>query len=290
MPLRSEMSVAGLYAYDSTIFDRMHVPEVYAGGQWVPYVDRDIIVQSIIQETMDLEILYPDPVYMKEAIRVWSLTMRNSWDRIAKALYEEYAPLENYNRTESWTDTNSRTENWTDGNTRSTSDTETISRTMSGTDKQTRTDNLTEKNTGSMTGSGSVTETTGGNKTISKKGYNSAGWMAGEKEDTTGSLNNTTTDSTTTSNTRTNTGTQKNDVTRNETDTGSNTRTGSITDSGSKNGTIGDNGSRTGNVHGNIGVMSSQNMLTQEMQVRLEYQLTHIIVNQFKTKFCLLVY
>ena len=230
MPLRSEMSVGGLYAFDNTIFDRMHIPMSTDETDPWPFVDRDIIVQNILMDTMDLEVLYPDPDFMKEAIRVWSLAMLDSWQHMAEALYKAYEPLENYDRHEEWTD------------------------------EGTRTDNLTEKNNGGMTGSGSVSETTGGNTTTSKKGYNSGAWVAGEKQDSTGSVSNTTTDSTTTNNTRTNTG------------------------------TVGNKGEHKGRVHGNIGVTTSQQMLEAEIKLRAEYQLTFIITNDFKRRFCLLVY
>lgn len=230
MALRSEMSVGGLYAFDNTIFDRMHIPMYHGGDEPWPYVDRDIIVQNILMDTMDLEVLYPDPDFMKEAISVWSLAMLDSWQHMADALYKAYEPLENYDRHEEWTD------------------------------EGTRTDNLTEKNNGGMTGSGSVSETTGGNITTSKKGYNSGGWVAGEKQDSTGSVSNTTTDSTTTNNTRTNTG------------------------------TVGNKGEHKGRIHGNVGVTTAQEMLESEIKLRAEYQLTFIITNDFKRRFCLLVY
>lgn len=221
MPLRSSLSLRGLYNYDHGLFTGINLPDE------VNYQD---FVYLLLQETEDLEVLYPDPNFMKDAIRFWGKSMRPSWEAMAKALTAEYEPLENYNRTEDWTDNG------------------------------TRTDNLTEKNNGGMTGSGSVSETTGGNITTSNKGYNSGAWVAGEKQDSTGSVSNTSTDSTTTNNTRTNTGTVGNVVTR------------------------------KGNVHGNVGVTSSQQMITQEVQLRVQYQLCNIIIQQFKLKFCLLVY
>lgn len=221
MALRSSLSLRGLYDYDPGLFTGINLPDE------VNYVD---FIYLLLQETEDLEVLYPDPQFMKDAIRFWGRCMRPSWEAMAKALYAEYKPLENYNRSEDWTDNG------------------------------TRTDNLTESNTGSTTGNGSLTQTSGGTVTNSKKGYNSAGWVAGEKDESTGSRNDTTSDSTTTNNTRTNTGTVGNVVTR------------------------------KGNVHGNIGVTSSQQMITQEVELRVKHQLANIIIQQFKLKFCLLVY
>lgn len=221
MALRSEMSVWGLYNYDYRIFLALHIPD---------NLDRDLVIHALLVECMDLEVLYPDPEFMRDAIRSWSFAMLHSWKQIRDALYANYNIIENYDRNESWTD---------DG---------------------TRTDNLTEKNNGGMTGSGSVSETTGGNVTTSKKGYNSGGWVAGEKQDSTGSVSNTTTDSTTTNNTRTNTGTVGNKVVH------------------------------TGRIHGNIGVTTSQKMIQEEIDLRVNNQLTYRIIDDFKRRFCLLVY
>lgn len=221
MALRSSLSLRGMYEYDNSIFAGINLPDE------VKYED---FVYLLLTETEDLEVLYPEPQFLKDAIRFWGRLMRPSWEAMAKALYADYKPLENYNRTEDWTDNG------------------------------TRTDNLTETNNGGTTGSGTVGGTNGSTTTISKKGYNSGSWVAGEKEEVSGSVSNTTSDSTTSNNTRTNTGTVGNVVTRH------------------------------GNVHGNIGVTSSQQMIEQEVQLRISHQLANIIINQFKLKFCLLVY
>lgn len=221
MPLRSEMSVWGLYNYDYHIFLSLQIPD---------NLNREQFIHALLVECMDLEILYPDPEFMRDAIRSWSLAMLHSWQQIKDALYANYNIIENYDRNESWTD------------------------------DATRTDDLKEVNNGGTTGSGTVGGTNSSTTTRSTKGYNSGNWVAGEKEEASGSVNNTTSDSTTTNNTRTNTGTLKNKVTR------------------------------TGRVHGNIGVTTNQQMIQAEIDLRVQNQLTYIIINDFKRRFCLLVY
>ena len=217
--MRSEMSLAGLYNYDPHIFDLLQLP-----------MATDRFIDLLLLETADLEVLYPDPAFMKEAIGRWSAVMLPAWSRIKEALELEYVANENYDRNETWTD------------------------------NATRTDNLTTSLNGSQTGSGTVGGTIGRTVTRSNKGYNSAGFVAGEKEQTDDTTSNTTSDSLTTTNTTTNTG------------------------------TVGQTGSRTGHVHGNIGVTTNQQMIEAEIQMRVEYNLYNIIINQFKQKFCLLVY
>lgn len=221
MPLRSEMSVWGLYNYDYKIFLGLNIPD---------NLDRELVIHALLVECMDLEILYPDPEFMRDAIRSWSFAMKHSWMQIKDALYANYNVIENYNRNEEWND---------DG---------------------TRTDNLTETNNGGTTGSGTIGGTNSNTQTTSTKGYNSNNWVAGEKIENSGSVNNTTSDSTTSNNTRTNTG------------------------------TVGQKMKRTGKVHGNIGVTTNQQMIQAEIDLRVQNQLTYIIINDFKRRFCLLVY
>lgn len=102
--MRATLSILGLYNYDDTIFDDMVLPED---------LDSSLAVDSILSECAELEILYPDPNYMKSLIRIWSTRELPVWDRIYKAVTAEYNPLENYNRTEDWnqTDTGNSTAN-----------------------------------------------------------------------------------------------------------------------------------------------------------------------------------
>lgn len=46
---------------------------------------------------------------------------------------------------------------------------------------------------------------------------------------------------------------------------------------------------RTLNVHGNIGVMSSQDMIKQEREIA-DFDIIDIIVDEYKKKFCILIY
>lgn len=46
----------------------------------------------------------------------------------------------------------------------------------------------------------------------------------------------------------------------------------------------------TNHTHGNIGVTSNQKMVTEEIELRLNNDIQHFIINDFKNNFCLLVY
>ena len=89
MILRGNLSVRGLYAWDSTLFENFVVPEG---------VDKDLICTNILAELGELEVLYPDPEYMKEIIGYWSEKQLDKWTKLLSTLELEYAPISNYNR------------------------------------------------------------------------------------------------------------------------------------------------------------------------------------------------
>ena len=46
----------------------------------------------------------------------------------------------------------------------------------------------------------------------------------------------------------------------------------------------------SGRIHGNIGVTMAQQMISAEIDMRAKFDITQIIVNEFKQRFCLMVY
>lgn len=93
--MRSTISILGLWNWDKTIFDVMSLP---AG------IDRPTLIANLITELAELEVLYSDAGFMKNAIRQWSKKELPTWERIAKAAAAEYDPIENYDRHEEWND------------------------------------------------------------------------------------------------------------------------------------------------------------------------------------------
>lgn len=91
------LSIAGLYAFDNTVFDELAVPEG---------VDKNTLILNLLSETAELEILYPDVVFMKNMLKMWSSKELPVWERMYKTTKLEYNPIENYNRIEEWTDDN----------------------------------------------------------------------------------------------------------------------------------------------------------------------------------------
>ena len=94
MSRQAWLSFLGLYQWDNTLFDYMVLPEDFTDD------DKAIIINNLLMESAELEVLYPEPDFMKNAIGAWSSKEVISWTRLYKAMLAEYDPIENYNRKE----------------------------------------------------------------------------------------------------------------------------------------------------------------------------------------------
>jgi len=103
MITKSTLSILGLYNYDNTIFDDMALPAVITdkGNEY-------LVHGSILLEYAEMEVLYPDPVIMKQAIAIWSKSRFQAWTKMADVLYENYDPFINIKRDEIRTITQER--------------------------------------------------------------------------------------------------------------------------------------------------------------------------------------
>ena len=149
--MQSSITIMGLYQYDPTIFANMEFPTGFTTDQ------ADNLINSIIFETAELEALYNSPSFMKSIIGVWSKKELPTWNRIYAASQAEYNPIENYDRQETSSDSN------------------TASRQHSGTDTTTNTgtDTVTNSGTDTLTNSGTDTLTNSGTDTVTNSGKDS---------------------------------------------------------------------------------------------------------------------
>lgn len=92
----AKLTLIGLYNYDETLFDGLSLPD---------YFDKQTLVNTILLAGGEFGTLYPDPVFMKAAIKLWSDKNQRYFERMVTLMENDYAPLENYNRQEKWDDT-----------------------------------------------------------------------------------------------------------------------------------------------------------------------------------------
>lgn len=89
------LSILGLYQYDSSIFDGFEPPTG---------VDKEFCVNSILTECAELSLIYTDPETFKTIVSLWSNRNSRTWEKLYETTQLEYNPIHNYDRTEEWTD------------------------------------------------------------------------------------------------------------------------------------------------------------------------------------------
>ena len=99
--MKSFMTVEGLLNYNSSLFDNFVVPDGLV---------KQTAIDVICMRSRELELLYPDFNYMKNRISVWSKRFQSNWKSLYNTTMLEYNPIENYDRQEDWTDTDTGSE------------------------------------------------------------------------------------------------------------------------------------------------------------------------------------
>lgn len=94
------LSLLGLYDFNPHMFDNMVLPDG---------VDKEILIDNLIYECAELEVLYPDPVWMAKIVEKWSQKEAPIWEKLLATTKLEYDPISNYDRKEEWTDENQST-------------------------------------------------------------------------------------------------------------------------------------------------------------------------------------
>ena len=89
--MRARLSMRGLWNEDPTVLDEFQIPQA---------INVDVLKDNLMLETMELEVLYPDPAAMKWAIGRWSRMRKPVWDHLVETTEYEYNPIWNYDRTE----------------------------------------------------------------------------------------------------------------------------------------------------------------------------------------------
>lgn len=91
------MSIVGLYRYDNTIFDGLILPEG---------MTKDILVPNLLIELAELEIRFPRPDTIKEAITAWGSRRLPIWQKLYNTTQLNYNPI--YNKDAWYSDVENR--------------------------------------------------------------------------------------------------------------------------------------------------------------------------------------
>ena len=276
------MSLLGLYNYDESLLDglieslpnKYGIPSGYTDSYYTDVtIDPQTVVENLLVECAEFEILYSDFNALKRIIKIWSAKEKLVWQKMYNTICYKYNPIWNKDGKSVWTErqTGSGTKKETEKGTKTTNANGTTN------DEYTSTSTTTNKTTGTGTNT-----RTGQDETTGKvSAYNSTDFQNREKTNSTASENNST-ESTedftgngkvTNSGTKTiaNTGDETNNVSRETSDNS----TGETTHEQSET--------------GNIGVTMTQQMITAEREVAM-FNIIDFIINDFKERFCLLIY
>lgn len=266
--MRATVSILGLSSYDEAIWDKLQVPT---------QAIKEDIIDEIILECSDFELLYPDWDVMRHAIGLWSRKELPIWQRLYDAKELEYNPLWNVDadikEVRDVTDNSNYSDNTVGSNSR-TNETDGTSQI-----------NTSEETDSTSSSSGtSTTNASSEGTTLHKSNTFNSGQMIDNYQDDS--------ESSTTSNT-----------------TESESTVGNVDTTGQTTGTSHEEGQEQGNYNedktgtqarathddyhvirqGNIGVTSSQQLLTEEWEVS-QLDPEQYIIDSFKQRFCLLLY
>ena len=149
----SKMTLIGMNIFmlnmNDDLFKNLSLPEE---------LDKSTLTNNILMRGGEFEVAYSDPTATQSLIGIWSAKMQPTFTRWVNALAIEYAPLENYDRMEHWTDE-------VDG-------------------------------TGSAESSGSVDTTTGDTSELTKSAYDQSTYSPYELTTNGGTVGTTTSDTT----------------------------------------------------------------------------------------------
>jgi len=87
----SKMTLIGMYNWDDTIFSELLLPTG---------IDKDLFINSLLLQGGEFEVLYPDPNFMKNAIKIWGMKWFRTFAEWLKGTQAEWNPIYNYDRYE----------------------------------------------------------------------------------------------------------------------------------------------------------------------------------------------
>lgn len=286
--MRSDMSVLGLYNYDNTLFANMSYPTGFQND------DKTTFVNNLLMELAELEVLYPNPSFMKFAITNWSKKELPTWNRMYAASLLEYNPIENYDRKESSTDTTEATRQHSGTDTATNTGTDTTTNTGTDTTTNSGKDTTQLSGTDTSTASGTHSATNSGTDTTTNKiaAFNSSTLVDHE----TSALAHGHAVSESTSDNVSVTHGQKEELTHGHVEALQHGHTQALQHGHIQAMQHGEKiedeteTSRESRIHGNIGVTTSQQMLEQEIEVAPKLNIINLMIESFKKRFCIMVW
>ena len=253
------LSILGMYNYDDSLFNNMikylpspeKVPRTYEIVEPVP-INSDTLIGNLLAECAELECVYADADYLKWFIGKWAEKQSLVWQNLYNSLWYKYNPI--WNKDGSVEQNEKTQENYTEKN------------------NENKNININSENNTTENVNSELNGTENGTYTNDHKvsGYN-------------GGLETAYTDTTTQTNTSATSGTGSKTNKSSIDSTNSMVTDGNKTNNGNKEVT------HITKEFGNIGVTTTQKMIAEERETAL-FNIYDFIINDFKNRFCLLIY
>ena len=134
MPQEAKISFLGLATWYSELFSQMNWPDPFLSTtvddvEVDPVLSKDAFLDELYAQTAELEVIYPRPDFMQRMIGSWSKTRLPVWNELWATTLYTYNPIENYDRIEDGTDTDTHSGTDTYGNTLARTGTDTVTDT-----------------------------------------------------------------------------------------------------------------------------------------------------------------
>ena len=250
----------GFYQFsDKKLFDDITLYEEF---------DKQTLIDLILQQSGELFPFHQQPDFLKRNIESWFARMYEQFKRMYDTLYSDYVPTENYDRMEAWSDSASSSESAfnseSSSSSTSASSSESSSESSSTSTSGSAHDATSDSNSNSLLNNVSAFDTSA----LSPESA-ASGQTAGRSSADTNNHTQTVTGS-----------------------TGVNGRIGNRHDTANattinrRQGTNDkiDYSFHEGRVHGNIGVMTTQAMIKEEIELR-KFDIYETIANMFEEEF-----
>lgn len=268
-------SLIGMEQINPNVLHDFNYPDTFTAD------DKESFNVELMAQTAELELVYSDSKVMQLMIKAWSRRRKPIWDHLIDTTKYDYDPIKNWDRTEHTTE--SETRNLTDNGTVNNSQTE--NSTHSGSEAVDNDTTTTVNGTNSNTSNGTNSNTSNGTSALDVAGFDSSTLVPREKTTNANTTNITNTNTTNITNSDTTVVDGTVTTTATATDTG--TVTGETTTTNSQTGTI--TREYTHTASGNVGTLTTQAMIKEEREIAT-FDIVQFMIEDFKERFCLLIY
>lgn len=232
--------------------------ELFANLSLPEELNKQDVIDNILLRCGEMPVLYPNFSMCKTMIGIWSRKWYHGIERMIQTLDDDYNPLHNFDRYEKYSDNDKKLE----------------TNTKNSTLAESHDNDITDNNHMTTESSSAMDNTNGNTNTNDVSAFNDSNYQPSSKSTLAGTIHQTddTDTETNASNTRSDTGSHN--ATNSET-------AGYNTDN---------NFTHDGHLYGNIGLTTSQQMVSSELSLRSQTNIYDVIAEIFMRDFCIYVY